>query len=1561
MVTYNDGTTSTFTVTNGNGIVNISLTSQNGLIDIYTITYSDGTIFEYSVVNAATWHTGEGVPDNSIVARVGDFYIDLLTSNVYELTNSGWYNITNIKGISVVEIDVQSLYDEYGKFYKRYTFMLSDGTKEIVDVYDDKKVYMIEEAEYYVYVSSDPTVIPDIELKVIYSNSNIDYVKLENWMIMNINEVHFSITGTYKLFIQYYNVNAYITIHIIPEEPTPSDKTYLNESSIIWSENNFNSFLGLYLNVIWDRPTVLNTIVPLNSSSVTITKKDGSYITENDKGKNLELLVTYKNHSVILNVYWMSDNVLKNCKVNSFEYVGEVVYWDQNFIKEDNIYYPNFDIFGYVKFVLNTSSFTASYIRSIDPTVDEIRSIDDDKLFGYDNLVVDQILYYNLFGPIQPGVTTKLYCINNTLPMYVNRNDSNNDIVDIIEVTGISLSDYDLTTSDYSVPEVDVTFNFNVDPFAITVPLSIEMLDDPNIFKTEGIKSISISYNYGGTLLTGTVDNVYIHKLSNITETSSNPNPIGSFYRNYQIEPVKDEMKTTRSSDIIPTIGVVVSYVRYKKTISIDWDKWPNISINHDTDYYIIEEQVIVLTKSTITNIEYLDFSKPGSKEIKFMLNGKEQSIHIDFYDLYSGIIESIKYNVGSYDTDAIPSSISMYDIGNLYLNLNNMIAYERYSGSWKEFANLSTLGADETMTATLSNGEIMYIQYAPSEYRYKYSYDNITFNTLFNTQTNDTDSSNNPWFISVGMPHNNISKNDILFKIKNTNGLKVGTTLKISYYEPVNGIEYTEIVIDESFYESFDFTGFQGSYIGSQNIKFNYQNKYIKNIVIEIKPLDSKFELYENLNGITTTDSSDNSVILDLYVDEERNLIGSSKTGSSYISDYHSYYIIEDLGNNKGLAIVCNMNTIEGLNFGSSNPTAEELRVNLDTLYKLGILTVIIDFNNKTIELYENVEYIKVDITEIDPSGEVEAYFRIDGQFGEVKIVTSDGTQVMRFNFKSYDNDRIIEVNDIIFAESFAQFYLTLDESGAEPIYKFNIGKYGIKYTLDTTTVPDDLSSLSNVCIVICPNNQLYMTYDGMSPNDIYLIPFTKIDDNTIYVYSQNRLAYLDNTNMVASMYEGEVYNIDISVVPTGSAIINSSIIVKTTDVMTMILNMTVDGVEVTQSMEYYYYEIESGKFDVYLTENNSVSSYEKQLYDDYYIELVNGEMIVKEDQVTRTFNIDYSECKSLPDGISVEDIISAYITISSKDSTLSIYINDILYFSTNYIYKSFVNSFYINPFGENEDLMFSFEIIDDSTVKLIDLKPGKEYQLDISLLLALEGEGLIAGESYIRLNEYGECSVYIEILAYNSFTGRYETELIKYVLDYAWYDNECIQLYESGSLMPMYIKLVDENTFKICYGTPEIERVLFTTDGTDPIILYKNGVASCDTSFGLVNFCFYEYLDEDTIYVVTLLGIGIIYDIVNETLVVNTEYFDNSRIFEEEIVLQFEELTFVIHKYKNSNEVFIEYLTNNDGNGEEITAAYFKGEVINDELYYSSYLFFFDQFIYNIDGQSILVLGLD
>ena len=50
-ITYNDGTTTTYTVANGNGISGISKTSTSGLVDTYTISYTNGNSVTYTVTN----------------------------------------------------------------------------------------------------------------------------------------------------------------------------------------------------------------------------------------------------------------------------------------------------------------------------------------------------------------------------------------------------------------------------------------------------------------------------------------------------------------------------------------------------------------------------------------------------------------------------------------------------------------------------------------------------------------------------------------------------------------------------------------------------------------------------------------------------------------------------------------------------------------------------------------------------------------------------------------------------------------------------------------------------------------------------------------------------------------------------------------------------------------------------------------------------------------------------------------------------------------------------------------------------------------------------------------------------------------------------------------------------------------------------------------------------------------------------------------------------------------------------------------------------------------------
>lgn len=58
-ISFNDGTTSTFTVTNGKEISGIEKTSTSGLVDTYTISFNDGTALTFNVANGEKGDKGE--------------------------------------------------------------------------------------------------------------------------------------------------------------------------------------------------------------------------------------------------------------------------------------------------------------------------------------------------------------------------------------------------------------------------------------------------------------------------------------------------------------------------------------------------------------------------------------------------------------------------------------------------------------------------------------------------------------------------------------------------------------------------------------------------------------------------------------------------------------------------------------------------------------------------------------------------------------------------------------------------------------------------------------------------------------------------------------------------------------------------------------------------------------------------------------------------------------------------------------------------------------------------------------------------------------------------------------------------------------------------------------------------------------------------------------------------------------------------------------------------------------------------------------------------------------
>lgn len=75
-ITFTNGTTSTFTVTNGavgatgNGISSIAKTDTTGLVDTYTITFTNGTITTFTVTNGTKGQDGEGVPTGGTTGQV---------------------------------------------------------------------------------------------------------------------------------------------------------------------------------------------------------------------------------------------------------------------------------------------------------------------------------------------------------------------------------------------------------------------------------------------------------------------------------------------------------------------------------------------------------------------------------------------------------------------------------------------------------------------------------------------------------------------------------------------------------------------------------------------------------------------------------------------------------------------------------------------------------------------------------------------------------------------------------------------------------------------------------------------------------------------------------------------------------------------------------------------------------------------------------------------------------------------------------------------------------------------------------------------------------------------------------------------------------------------------------------------------------------------------------------------------------------------------------------------------------------------------------------------------
>ena len=112
-ITFTDGTTTEFTVTNGQdgegkAIESIAKTATNGLVDTYTITFSDADTYTFDVTNGAAGAAGKGI--SNIAFKESSGKVDTYTITFTDNTTFD-FTVTNGKDAEEPDPNVFEFYD----------------------------------------------------------------------------------------------------------------------------------------------------------------------------------------------------------------------------------------------------------------------------------------------------------------------------------------------------------------------------------------------------------------------------------------------------------------------------------------------------------------------------------------------------------------------------------------------------------------------------------------------------------------------------------------------------------------------------------------------------------------------------------------------------------------------------------------------------------------------------------------------------------------------------------------------------------------------------------------------------------------------------------------------------------------------------------------------------------------------------------------------------------------------------------------------------------------------------------------------------------------------------------------------------------------------------------------------------------------------------------------------------------------------------------------------------------------------------------------------------------
>lgn len=207
-ITFDDDTTTTFTVTNGKGIESIEKTSTSGLVDTYTITFNDNTTGTFTVTNAKSITSIEKTGTSGLIDTYTITYNDNTTST---------FTVTNGKDGELTSNDIVNdlLSTDADKVLSaQQGYVLKQYIDQINEAYYFQHNETLGLTSEYTFAGMITTNSTEINFD-IFTPKKLDYINSVqfNNMTLSIRSIDGYVGGQSN-----YNFTNYATVSILPNK-----------------------------------------------------------------------------------------------------------------------------------------------------------------------------------------------------------------------------------------------------------------------------------------------------------------------------------------------------------------------------------------------------------------------------------------------------------------------------------------------------------------------------------------------------------------------------------------------------------------------------------------------------------------------------------------------------------------------------------------------------------------------------------------------------------------------------------------------------------------------------------------------------------------------------------------------------------------------------------------------------------------------------------------------------------------------------------------------------------------------------------------------------------------------------------------------------------------------------------------------------------------------------------------------------------------------------------------------------------------------------------------------